>query len=251
MEQKLKAIFKFLKENRRYNKDLQERYYSSIILPFETKEDKLVSILYHIASTQSKPKIDELSIFFKSIHTDSNSLSSFNNFVDKINPNSIKNYTSLFDGMKKQKGWGDKTSALFVKVIFHLHNKEYSHKLSIWDDTPSFLNDDKFFLPVDFVIISIFNKIRKNNWNFKNINDFLYKYYKGKEMEVWDDLWFWGFITQHGSGTNRDFKWNENKYWMMKESNKNENIIAEIKSKTKVFLELINSDLTSSLRSSQ
>ncbi|MCY1661711.1 hypothetical protein [Chryseobacterium sp. SL1] len=239
MEQKLKAIFKFLKENRQYNKDFQKKYYSSLIKPFKTKEEKLISILYNIASTQSRPKIDELSDFFKSIHSHSNILASFNNFTEKINPNSPKNYKSLFDGMKKQKGWGDKTAALFTKVIFHLHNKEYANKFSIWDDTPSFLDDDKFFLPVDFVIISIFNKIQEGKWNFKSINTLLEKHYTGKQIEVWDDLWFWGFITQHGSGINREFGWNENKYWMMKESNKSENIITEIKSKAKIFLELI------------
>ncbi|WP_415327116.1 hypothetical protein [Chryseobacterium sp. MMS23-Vi53] len=238
MEQKLQQIFHFLKENRKYNKDLQERYYSSLILPFETKEDKIISILYNIASTQSKSKINDLSVFFKSIHKESNSLNTFNAFVQTINPDGIKNYQSLFQGMKKQKGWGDKTSALFTKVIFHLHNKEYSDKLLIWNDVPQFSENDKFFLPVDFVIISIFNKIQKSSWNFKKINDLLNGYYRGKEIEIWDDLWFWGFITQHGSGINRDFKWNENKYWMMKESNKNQNTITEIKNKSKIFLDL-------------
>ncbi|KQT35470.1 hypothetical protein ASG22_00105 [Chryseobacterium sp. Leaf405] len=242
MEHKLNEIFQFLKENRKYNKELQEKYYSSIILPFETKEDKLTSALYNIASTQNKPKINELSTFFKQILGDKNSFSSFNNFVEKINPSSKKNYQSLFEGMRRQKGWGDKTSALFTKIIFHLHNKEYSQRLSIWDDVPQFSSDDKFFLPVDFVIISIFNRIQKTNWNFKKINDLLHTYYTGDKIEIWDDLWFWGFITQHGSGINRDFKWNENKYWMMKESNKNENIISEIKSKTTIFLDLIDGE---------
>lgn len=67
MKEKLNNIFNFLKENRMYNKQLQIKYYSSFILPYETKEEKLISIFYNIASTQSQPKINNLSEFYKFI----------------------------------------------------------------------------------------------------------------------------------------------------------------------------------------
>ncbi|WP_435524452.1 hypothetical protein [Chryseobacterium indoltheticum] len=33
---------------------------------------------------------------------------------------------------------------------------------------------------------------------------------KKLDIEVWDDLWFWGFINQKGS-SDRSFEWNEGK----------------------------------------
>ena len=99
---------------------------------------------------------------------------------------------------------------------------------------------DDFYLPVDAVIIAIFKGIKPDrNWNFDNITKKIKEYYKNEEIEVWDDLWFWGFITQKGSGENRTFRWNENKYWMMKESDKNPVKIEEIKLKATRFIEMI------------
>lgn len=241
MIEKLNDILNFLKKNRIYNKELQIRYYSSFILPYKTKEEKVISILYNIASTQSQPKINNLSEFYKFIFEDLNALNSFEDFINRINPNQQLSYESLYSGMNKQKGWGNKTSALFTKSIFHLHNEEYPNFLKIWDDAPKILNDnDKLNLPVDAVIIAIFNSIKQHNWDFKKINKLLKDKYTKLEIEIWDDLWFWGFITQEGTGTERIFKWNENKYWMLKESDKNNNKINEIKYKAYEFLQIIN-----------
>jgi hypothetical protein len=60
-----------------------------------------------------------------------------------------------------------------------------------------------------------------------------------KQMEIWDDLWFWGFITQNGSGDQREFVWNENKYWVIKESDKSLEMVMEIKRKATEFLDII------------
>lgn len=240
MQKKLHEVFNFLKENRKYNKDLQIRYYSNFIAPFNSKEEKIISILYNIAATQSQPKIDNLSAFYKFIFEDLKALSSFDNFVNRINPNQKPNYNNLYEGMSKQKGWGNKTSALFTKTIFHLHNEDYPDFLKIWDDVPQKLEEnDSFFLPVDAVIITIFKRLENQNWNFNKINRHLKDHYIGSEIEIWDDLWFWGFITQEGSGFERNFKWNENKYWMIKESNKNPEIVSEIRNKAEDFLQII------------
>lgn len=240
MKEKLNNIFNFLKENRMYNKQLQIKYYSSFILPYETKEEKLISIFYNIASTQSQPKINNLSEFYKFIFEDLNALHSFKTFINRINPNQEASFQSLYNGMNNQKGWGNKTAALFTKTIFHLHNEEYPNYLKIWNDVPKELEEkDKFYLPVDAVIIAIFAKLEQKNWDFKKINKLLTENYKELEIEIWDDLWFWGFITQEGSGIEREFKWNENKYWMLKESDKNQNKIDEIKYRAKEFLQII------------
>lgn len=240
MTDRIEKLFKFISNNRKYNKALQERYYRSIILPYKDEKEKIISLLYHIANTQSQPKIDKLSEFYKSIITEENSLKSFKEFVLKINPNGKSNFESVYKGMLNQKGWGPKTSALISKSIFHLHNGHYSENLKIWNDVPKLIDEnDSFYLPVDAVIIAIFTKLDNSiKWDFDKINKTLEKKYKGQQIEVWDDLWFWGFITQNGSGNNRVFEWNENKYWVLKESDKEKIKIEEIKNKCHEFLEI-------------
>ena len=242
MTDRIEKLFKFISDNRKYNKALQERYYRSIILPYKDEKEKIISLLYHIANTQSQPKIDKLSEFYKSIITEENSLKSFKEFVGKINPNGKSNFESVYKGMLNQKGWGPKTSALISKSIFHLHNGQYSENLKIWNDVPKLIDEnDSFYLPVDAVIIAIFKKLDNSiKWDFNKINKTLETKYKGQQIEVWDDLWFWGFITQNGSGDNRAFEWNENKYWVLKESDKDKMKIEEIKNKCQEFLEIFN-----------
>lgn len=241
MTDRIEKLFKFISDNRKYNKALQERYYRSIILPYKDEKEKIISLLYHIANTQSQPKIDNLAEFYKSIITEENSLKSFKEFVVKINPNGNSNFDSVYKGMLNQKGWGPKTSALISKSIFHLHNGQYSEDLKIWNDVPKLIEEnDSFYLPVDAVIIAVFKKLNPHKtWSFANINSLLKKKYNGQEIEVWDDLWFWGFITQNG-GENRKFEWNENKYWVLKESDKDKMKIVEIKNKCQEFLEIFN-----------
>jgi len=241
MEKILGQIFKFLQENRIYNKTLQEKYYRSVVMPFDNVTDKIVSLLYHIANTQSQPKINKLAEFYKDIFFDINCLVSFKSFIAKINPHNEFTFKSLYHGIESQPGWGKKTSALFTKSIFHLHNGQYSDKLKIWDDVPLVIEEtDDFYLPVDSVIIAIFKKIEYNrNWNFDNINSTIKRYYHRHDIEVWDDLWFWGFITQNGSGDNRQFEWNLNKYWALQETDKAPLKIVEIRDKAELFLNIL------------
>lgn len=235
-------IYKFLIENRDYNKALQTRYYSSIINSQKVHSEKIISLLYGIANTQSQPKIDYLANFFKKIYQNLDLLDTFSGFLSIINSkeNYLTNYQGLYNGMLEQKGWGGKTSALFVKTIYHLHNGKYPKDLILWNDAPSILEaKDKFYLPVDAVIISIFREIKFKNWDFNSINNIISENYKGDNIEVWDDLWFWGFITQIGSGKNRKMEWNLNKYWALRESDKNSKMIKEIKNKAEVFLNIL------------
>lgn len=242
MKESLNNIFDFLIKNRIYNKELQTRYYSGIVKPPNSKAEKIVSLLYHIANTQSLPKIDNLAEFYKKIYGDIDLLNSFSGFMSVINSNGNEpnNYSGLYGGMKNQKGWGEKTSALFVKSIFHLHNNEYPKELRIWNDAPTDLGkNDDFYLPVDAVIVAIFKEIKPRNWNFKNVNKIIKENYSRKDIEVWDDLWFWGFITQIGTGDGRKMGWNLNKYWNLRESDKNQKKIAEIKLKAEQFLHIL------------
>jgi hypothetical protein len=242
LKESLKNIFDFLIENRIYNKELQTRYYSGIIKPQNSKAEKVISLLYHTANTQSQPKIDNLAEFYKKIYENKFLLNSFSGFMSviKLNGNEPNNYSGLYNGMKNQNGWGEKTSALFAKSIFHLHNNEYPNELRIWNDAPSDLEkSDSFYLPVDAVIISIFKNIQPKRWNFKSVNKTIGENYDGKDFEVWDDLWFWGFITQIGTGDGRKMGWNLNKYWTLRESDKDPKMIAEIKAKAEQFLNIL------------
>jgi hypothetical protein len=243
MENKLYRLFCFLENNRIYNKNLQIKYYRTIIKPSDNIFDKLVSLLYHIANTQSQPKIDKLAKFYRIIYQNRESLNSFSNFIKTLDSSTSNNYKGLFESMKSQEGWGNKTAALFTKSIFHLHNGQYPSELRIWDDAPcEIVPEDVFYLPVDIVITSIFEKLdSKKPWNFETINEILKITYIGQQIELWDDLWFWGFITQNGSGENRKHEWNENKYWALEESDKNAETITDIKSKANTFLDILKS----------
>lgn len=242
METKLNELYLFLLKNRKYNFDLQNNYYKRILKNQETPKDKLIALLYETANTQSRPKIDKLKNFHKKIFDNEKSLNSFKTFVNFLNLDQRTNFEGLFFGLRKQEGWGDKTSALFVKVIYHIHNGEYDKELKIWNDVPSFNEkDDLLYLPVDSVIINIFNKIYPQNWTFKTINQKLLSTntFKKIDIEVWDDLWFWGFLNQKGS-SERIFEWNEGKYWMLRDSKKDKNSIAEIEEKSAQFNSILN-----------
>jgi hypothetical protein len=241
MNAKLREIFTFLNDNRQFNHSLQERFYKTVVSPNSEITERVISLLYHIANTQSQPKIDHLANFYKSVIQKGDCMNSMEAFINRINPNQPLKFESLFNGMKNQEGWGKKTAALFSKSIFHLHNGQYSSNLKIWDDVPKNINhSDNFYLPVDAVIIAIFKKLdNSKNWDFDKVNKTLKNYYSNQEIEVWDDLWFWGFITQNGSGDSRSFEWNENKYWVLKESDKNAKTIKTIKGKAEEFLNLL------------
>ena len=241
MTEILEQIFNFLNENRKYNFELQNRFYLATLSAYTEPKDKLISLLYGTANTQSQPKIDKLANFYKKIHEDEICLKSMEAFIEMLLPKNPNNFDSLYRGMNIQDGWGKKTAALFTKNIFHLHNGEYSDNLKIWDDVPNKIaEEDSFYLPVDAVIIAIFNKLNNSNWNFDRINKTLRNLYYGQEIEIWDDLWFWGFITQNGTGNDRKFEWNENKYWILNETDKDPKMIAEIKKKSTEFLTIIN-----------
>ena len=77
-------------------------------------------------------------------------------------------------------------------------------------------------------------------WNFDNINSVLQQSYSSEQMEIWDDLWFWGFITQFGSGLQREHIWNEQKYWALLETDKDKIVIEKIQSKSLEFLSILN-----------
>lgn len=244
MKDKLVLIFDFLSKNRKFNKAYQKRYYHSTLSSCNTSQERLISLLYNIAKTQNQPNINNQSLFFKKIYQNIDSLNSFTSFITFLKKDEKANFIGLFNAIKSQPSWGDKTSALFVKSIYHLHCEDYGFNLKIWDDVPESLSEnDRLFLPVDEVISQIFKKLDdKNTWNFKTINELLSKSYKGSAMEIWDDLWFWGYFTQKviKDSKSRKFEWNEEKYWANYESDKSEIVINELEILIEEFINLLN-----------
>jgi len=247
MEAKLNDIYEFLRNNRAYNKELQTKYYKSVFSNLGDVRDRVISLLYSVANSQSQPRIDCLAEFYQFIYKDTDSLTSFNKFVKRVSDKDNGCYKDLFDGLKKYSGWGDKTSALFTKAVFQLRNDNYGKGLQLWQDTPQHIGDsDRLYLPVDAVIKEIFKKLGYNKLDFNTINNEINKTHPGAKIEVWDDLWFWGFISQRVvNGGKRKFEWNSNKYWALEHSNKDASVIDDIEAKSKCFLEILEGAITS------
>lgn len=242
MRRKIEELYLFLEENRKYNFELQYQFFRSIIGLRERPIDRLISLLYRTVNTQSQPKIDYLSKFFEKIHSNAECLFSYQSFMVFLNSEE-DGFCGLYNGIKQQKGWGPKTSALLTKNIYLLHNIYDDSSLKFWNDVPKIIQEeDKFYLPVDSVITQIFQKINdKKRWSFETINSFLHKEFRGDQIVVWDDLWFWGFFNQKVKGAKRLLEWNEAKYWALMETNKNAEVIQEIKEKSREFTIILES----------
>jgi hypothetical protein len=240
MKEKLHALYEFLLANGVYNKEFQEKEYKKILYQHEGTEDKVIALLYNIVNTQSQPKIDLIAEFFRSdVWGNYGRLNSFNSFVGVLGGSGDVCYEDLFENLKNKNGWGDKTAALFTKVIYNVHCGRYIKDLEIWDDAPTTLENDRIYLPVDAVIIDIFRRLGLSSPSFKSINKELQRHFAASEMAIWDDLWFWGFINQKGSGEKRTNEWNQNKYWALENSNKKHSIIYEIEAKSERFRQLV------------
>lgn len=241
--EKLNNIFTFLKDpsRRKYNARVQEGFLNIWVNDFKkTTNEKVYNLLFNLVNTQSQPKLDKLSPFFKKTNSNKKYFSSFKEFNSKFLNNNESTFNSLYHKLENESGWGKKTSALFVKTIFEMHNGRFN-KYKIWNDVPKLEKGDKLYLPVDQVIEKIFSNIYGKELKFEKINEILQEQFTNpKDLIIWDDLWYWGFITQKGSGIKRDFDdFNEAKYWCMQYSSKNENEIKSIKENCKTFLKLI------------
>jgi hypothetical protein len=94
---------------------------------------------------------------------------------------------------------------------------------------------------VDAVITHVFKEyFHDNNYksDFDGINEFFSKKHtENDDFIIWDELWFWGFITQKIENNKRvSNKFNENKFWCLPYIEKD---IDEIKEKAKEFLNIL------------
>jgi hypothetical protein len=192
-----------------------------------------------VANTQTRPKIDHLVDFYRHLHENIESTKSFSSFVNLLTGKHSLLFNDLYHGLRQQKGWGEKTAALFTKAVYQVHDS-YGKEFEFWSDTPRKISrNDQIWLPVDAVIIHVFKELGMTSPSFKKINELLKQHYSGDDLEVWDDLWFWGFITQRGSGDSRLVEWNENKYWSLTHTIKDPTIVSRIKEKSGDFIDLL------------
>lgn len=240
MNSKIDSIFKFLKENRKYNRNLQNKVRAEWLSQAKGNKKEMAFILLHKTfNTQRTPKLDNAQKFFEKISNERNVLRSFSSFCtyllgdhfDESTP-----YLSLYKGLEKEHGWGPKTSALFVRNVYQIHQLNKDGEFRFWDDTPRLLKPDELYVPVDAVIKDIFHRFDPSLKDFNSINEFLKEW---KPTEVWDDLWYWGFITQKGKEGSRKLGFNKGKYWSLLHADKNPKKIQEIERKCKEFIALL------------
>ncbi len=228
---RVQRLFAFLNENRAWNEEFQAREYAACLAGCGSAQERLLRFLHFNVSTQAGASMDQLSLFWKTIHNataeQTCSLEAFTEYLIKTavaarskNDSTasvasvVDRWEALFDALNAHRGWGKKTTALFVKATINLHRGPA--KLHFWSDaTPNEapVTASKLYLPVDRVILKIFEKLTHPCPSLDNINRELRARYHGEQMLVWDDLWFWGFFTQNGSGTDRVLGWNSAKFW--------------------------------------
>ncbi len=253
---RLILLFQFLKEGHEYNARWQRNVYRKLLAPYDSSRQKFYALLDHSMNTQSKSKIDNAGLFWKRLRP-INSPSQINLGQLQRLLRSVLDDNSEFSEepsffqiwkilRKKNSGFGPKTAALFVKALVCIHTEQLNQDLRFIEEFRVNEND-RVFLPVDTVIIHIFNEyifseigVFLSTQNaFGRINDILMKF-NGEDincprwwhenddwnaigtgvdidgwaemssiqkMIIWDDLWCWGFITQ----TNKPTKKNNSK----------------------------------------
>lgn len=241
MDNRLRKIFQFLKSNRQYNNRVHNFDYARALSQYSKPEHKILSLLFQVLGTQSQPKLEKVKLFAQKMQVNRHKLKTFKGLLLSLGANlkdEEPSYELLFQLLEKQPAWGNKTAALFVKAIYRIHHGRQKH-LAFYKDVPTLKKEDKLYVPVDKVILTIFLKIKIPASNsFWGINNYLSQFYRAKDMEIWDDLWYWGFITQVGAEKRR-FAFNEAKYWALFHTDKNKNVVIEVRKRGNKFIELI------------
>ena len=242
---KTTALFEFLKSNREIPQSVQLGYRQATLLPFESTADKAFALLHGCYYTQSSVRMNIAKNFFRDLAAKPSALSSFSSFCRHLDADA--KYESLHQNLAGNKnGWGPKTAALFLKNVFQIHHSPGLpiSSLKFWNDTPNLTHPDRLYLPVDAVITKVFEYLQLPGKPFEAINAYLQQKYQPKDLEIWDDLWFWGFITQEGSGAERkNVTFNEGKYWSILHAPKDMENQDKIKKLCIKFYEILNSEL--------
>lgn len=223
----LTNIFDFLARNRSFNCQVQHVAYAQSLRQWGNTYTKIAALLHAVAGTQAIGSLDGLAKTWKRLHENQKVFKEVKS-ADQlaialkllIRPTNQKitetkgTYEAMWAALSRADGFGPKTAALFVKAILDVHTVEINTDLRFLD-TSQLSPSEYVYVPVDSVITYIFQLITGENMNFHAINEVI----RGSGLRdsfqptLWDDLWFWGFITQHGGGENRRLAVNESKFW--------------------------------------
>lgn len=253
---RIERLYGFLKKHRAWNKEFQSRELSLCLVGCRTRKGRLMRLLYSTVNTQARPKMDLLKSFWELLHKkasreDMDTMQGFTAFLQReaLKTKSVTRgrkkpdvamgpWDALFKSLRAQPGWGVKTAALFVKATVLLH--EGPRPMRFWSDATrsrAALKQDRLYLPVDRVILKVFSKLGHPCPSDAKINQGLGKHYSAEQILIWDDLWFWGFITQRGTGADRELEWNSGKFWSQFSMPKEHE--AELQGLAKQFLRLL------------
>jgi hypothetical protein len=136
-------------------------------------------------------------------------------------PKKPRQYTEierLWRALKGVPGWGEKTAALFVKSLIEIHCFQENDDLHFLCDF-QVPRDARPCVPVDAVIRHIFTQHLADEEcsTFTQINQVLQKSSSSyQDLVIWDDLWFWGFITQRVRNNVRRTEINMPKFWSLR-----------------------------------
>lgn len=223
----LRHVFDFLVEHSHYNRETQRKYYEANLRAWEDNGNKLRSLLHATSGTQARGSLDGLAETWKRLHLHGQAFDQIRTLdqlvdalklleppVKRARPRPTYPLDAMWHSLSRAQGFGDKTAALFVKALVDVHTLEINNDLRFLDD---FRVDaqDVIRVPVDSVITYIFRLITGRTLKFATINEIIRRsgLHRESEATIWDDLWFWGFITQHGGGESRQLAVNEAKFW--------------------------------------
>ncbi|MBR7977030.1 hypothetical protein KDX01_28445 [Burkholderia vietnamiensis] len=236
----IRDLYAFLVEHHHINAAIQRGFLGESLSP-ATVDERALLLMHRVLQTQSRPRLDPICQFFSRVR-DQRASETFAAFHHLI---TVGGKLGLVDGLALQPGWGAKTAALFVRNLAYI---ESTPKLcaKFWRDT-RVVEGDHLRLPVDAVILTIFEALAPYlNWSkaisASNVGRYFHHDlgYRDEELVVWDDLWFWGFVTQKTvAGKTRVHGWNESKYWAVPHAPRDRQSIKHIKQCSKRFLKLI------------
>ncbi|TWC59554.1 MULTISPECIES: hypothetical protein [Burkholderia] len=233
-------LYAFLVEHHHVNAVIQHGFIGESLSP-ATVDDRALLLMHRVLQTQSRPKLDPICQFFSRVR-DERAHRTFAAFRKLV---TADGKLRVVDGLALQPGWGAKTAALFVRNLAYIESTP-KLRAKFWRDT-RVLEGDQLRLPVDAVILTIFETLAPRiNWpkaiSAPNVGRYFHNDlgYRDEELLVWDDLWFWGFVTQKTvQGRTRELGWNESKYWAIPHAPRDRQSIADIRRCSERFLKLI------------
>lgn len=230
IRERLRETFEFLSKHTRHNRQVQLTAYREWLLPYpDDTAGKLKSILQHIWNTQSQPKMDTVLPTWASFHDNRKVFSGVQTMDDlataishlvpegacpNVEADGAYPLDKIWFCLNETAGFGKKTAALFVKAVVDIHTLDKCEDIRFLNNF-EIRKGESIRIPVDTVIIEIFRKITGVRLSFSDINDLIFDdlNYNAMSATTWDELWFWGFITQRNVNGAREFEVNEAKFW--------------------------------------